>query len=118
MSEAVRRCLVLLVAIAIIGGQSFQLARASEAGIVVAGMPCSMSMPAHAADGHSKPVAPCKTMTGDCMKQMGCVADVALPARFAAACCTLHYTHVAYWSAGTGLGGLVREPDPFPPRTI
>lgn len=114
MVKVLHRFLVVLVAFAIVGGMT---ARSSEYGMVAVGMPCDMMMPAPAADGHATPMAPCKTMTGDCLKQIGCVADIALPARFASLEVVTHRTSVDYWSAWSNHAGLVREPEPLPPRT-
>ncbi len=117
MPKALRRFLVVLVAFAIIGGTPSQLARSAEYGMVAIGMPCDMMMSGQAADGHAKPMAPCKTMTVDCIKQIGCVADIALPARFASLEVVAHHTSVDYWAAWSKLASLVREPEPLPPRT-
>lgn len=116
MLRAMRRFLVVLIAFAIIGGTSSQLARSAEYTMVAVGMPCDM-MSAQADDGHSEPIAPCKTMTVDCLKQLGCVADTALPARFASLAVIAHPVSVDYWATWSNLAGLVREPEPLPPRT-
>lgn len=116
MPKAWRHFLVVLVAFAIVGGMTSQLARSAEYGMVAIGMPCDM-MSAQAADDHAKPMGPCKTMTVDCIKQIGCVADVALPARFACLEVVAHHTSVDYWAAWSNLAGFVREPEPLPPRT-
>jgi hypothetical protein len=48
--------------------------------MTMSGMPCDMMMMSAAGADHGKPMAPCKGMTPDCIKQMGCVTDVAVPA--------------------------------------
>ena len=48
--------------------------------MVMGDMPCDMAMPMADA-GHGAPMAPCKGLTPECIKQMGCVANVALPIR-------------------------------------
>ena len=118
MLRAMRRFLVVFIAFAIIGGTTSQLAKSAEYSVVAIGIPCDMMMPAHPEDGHSAPLAPCKTMTVDCLKQLSCVADIALPARFAFLEVVAHHTSVDYWSAWSNLAGLVRQPEPLPPRTI
>jgi hypothetical protein len=110
--------MLALIAFAIVGGTTVQLAQSSQyaAPMAIAGMPCDMMMPMAEA-GHGGPMAPCKGMTPDCIKQMGCVVDVALPARLASTDVTVLLSTVAYWSAWSEMAGLVREPDPLPPRT-
>ncbi len=61
---------------------------------------------------------PCKGMTPDCIKQMGCVTDAALPARLVSTAFAAHFTVVDYWSALAELTDLVRTPEPLPPRTV
>ncbi len=116
MVQRLRQLLVLLIAFAFIGGTSSQLAR-SATPIVMAGMPCDMMMP-HAGMQDGKPMPPCKGMTPDCIKQMGCVADAALPARTVSLDIAAQFSNVDYWSAWLKLADFVREPEPLPPRTI
>ncbi len=117
MLKALRRFLVVLVAFAVIGGTMSQLAWSAEYSMVAVGTPCDMMMPAQADDGHSAPMAPCKMMGVNCLKQLGCVADTALPARFASLDAVAHHTSVNYWATWSNLAGVVREPEPLPPRT-
>jgi hypothetical protein len=68
--------------------------------------------------GHGGPMAPCKGMTPDCIKQMGCcVVDYALPARLESTDLVVPLSTVAYWAAWSQMAGLSREPEPLPPRT-
>jgi hypothetical protein len=111
--------MLALIAFAIVGGTTVQLAQSSQyaAPMAMAGMPCGMMM-SMADAGHGEPMVPCKGMTPDCIKQMGCiVVDVALPARLASTDVTVALSTVAYWSAWSEMAGLAREPEPFPPRT-
>jgi hypothetical protein len=119
MLKVAHRLLLVLIAFAIVGGTTMQLAQSAQsiAPMTMAGMPCDMMMPAAAAD-HGKPMAPCKGMTPDCIKQMGCVTDIALPARFVSHAFAAHFTTVDYWSALSKLATLVCTPEPLPPRTI
>jgi hypothetical protein len=119
MLKAVRHILVLLIAFAIVGGTTSELARSAQytAPMTMAGMPCDMAMPA-SASGDTKPMPPCKGMTPDCIKLMGCVTVTALPARFLTHEMTVQYSTVAYWKASSKLAGLDHEPEPLPPRTI
>jgi hypothetical protein len=120
MLKAVRHFLVLLIAFAIVGGTTSELARSAQyvvAPMTMAGMPCDMAMPA-AASGDTKPMPPCKGMTPDCIKLMGCVTVTALPARFRIHEITVQYSAVDYWTVSSELASLDHEPEPLPPRTI
>ena len=118
MLTVARRFLLMLVAFALVGGTTMQLARSAQYGamMVTAGVPCDMAMPAPAAE-KTKPMMPCKGITPDCIKQMGCAATAALPARLSSSGFAAHYSPVIYWTASSRLDGLAREPEPFPPRT-
>jgi hypothetical protein len=118
MLRILRRLLCVLIAFAIIG-ETTQLAQSAQyaAPMTMAGMPCDMVMPTADAD-HGKPMAPCKGMTPDCVKMMGCVADVAFPARLMSHEFAAHFTKVDYWSASSAMAALVHTPEPLPPRTI
>lgn len=118
MVTRMRQLLLVLIAFAFVGGTSSQLARAAEyaAPMAMAGMPCDMMMsPAGMHD--EKPMPPCKGMTPDCIKQMGCVTDAALPARAVNLDIAVHFSEVDYWSAWSRLADFIREPEPLPPRT-
>ena len=119
MIRVLRQLLFVLIAFAIVGGTTTQLAQSAQyvEPMTMAGMPCDMMMSAAGAD-HGKPMAPCKSMTPDCIKQMGCVTDVALPARLVNDAFVAHFTTVDYWSALSKLAELSRPPEPLPPRTI
>ena len=119
MVHRLRQILLVLIAFAFIGGTSSQLAHSAEyaAPMMTAGMPCDMMM-SHAGMPDEKPLPPCKGMTPDCIKQMGCVTDAALPARTVNLDIAVHFSNVDYWSAWSTLADFVREPEPLPPRTI
>lgn len=119
MVQRLRQLLLVLIAFALIGGPSSQFARSAEvaAPLAVTGMPCDMMMP-HAGMNNNKPMPPCKGMTSDCIKQMGCVTDAALPVRTVNLDIAAHFSDVDYWSAWSRLADFVREPEPLPPRTI
>src|ERR1700722_12179734 len=93
MLKVVRRFLILLIAFAVVGGTTTELARSAQYGapMTMAGMPCDMAMPA---SGDTKPMPPCKGMTPDCIKLMGCVTVTALPARFPTHRMTVRYSMV------------------------
>jgi hypothetical protein len=119
MIRVLRHLLLVLIAFAIVGGTTAQLAQSAQyaAPMTMAGMPCDMVMPATGAD-HGKPMAPCKGMTPDCIKVMGCVTDVALPARLMSHEFAAQFTTVDYWTAVPALADRVSTPEPLPPRTI
>ncbi len=119
MLRVAHRLLLVLIAFAIVGGTTVQLARSAEplAPMTMAGLPCGMMM-SMAGSEHGKPMMPCKGMTPDCLKQMGCVTDVALPARLVESGFAAHFTPVDYWPTSSELANLISTPEPLPPRTI
>ncbi len=119
MLRVIRHLLFVLIAFALAGGTTSGLAHAAQyaAPMTMAGMPCDMMMPAAGA-GHGKPMAPCKGMTPDCIKVIGCVADVALPVRLVSLAFAGQFTAVKYWTALSRLADRVSTPEPLPPRTI
>jgi hypothetical protein len=116
MLRIVRHALFVLIAFAIIGGGSAEFARSAQydAGMVSTGVPCNLGT---SASGESKPMAPCKGMTSDCIKQMGCSTVSVLPARFLTHDSTVRYSAVDYWTSFSELASLERRPEPLPPRT-
>jgi len=118
MLRFAHRLVLALIAFAIVGGTTVQLAQSSQyvAPTTMADVPCDMMM-SMAGAGHGQPMAPCKGLTPDCVKQMGCVVDVALPARLASTDVTVPLSTVAYWSAWSAMAGLIHAPEPLPPRT-
>jgi hypothetical protein len=118
MLRFVHRFMLVLIAFAIVGGTSVQLAQSAQyvAPVTMAGMPCDMMMPMADA-GHGKPMLPCKGLTPDCIKQMGCLVAVALPARPAGTEFAVPFSMVDYWPAWSAMAGADRTPEPLPPRT-
>lgn len=126
MLKGLRHLMLLLVAFALVSGTTTGFARASQsvAPMAMDGMPCTMAKPAPVSEtmpasmsGDAKPMTPCKGMTHDCVKQMGCVAVSALPARFVVHETAVRYGVVNYPIFSAKLAGLDHQPDPFPPRT-
>ena len=113
-----RRILFLLVAFAVLGVTTAEAARpvafADMSGD--SAMPCDMTMPAEMTGGMDAP-SPCKGMTPDCIKMMGCVTISALPAHFVSAESAVEYRTVIYWTADPELAGQTPAPEPQPPRT-
>lgn len=120
MFRALRQFLLVVIAFAIVGGTTAQFAQSAQydGPMTMAGVPCDMMMPATTVADHGKPMMPCRGMTPDCIKQMGCITDAGLPARLASHEIVVHFSAVDYWTAWSKLAGLVREPEPIPPRTI
>lgn len=118
MITTLRQFVLVLSALAFIGGASSKIASSAEyaAPAMHAGAPCGMSA-WHVSKSHEAPAPPCKGMTADCMKQMGCVADAALPAPTTTADIAARFSLVGYWSAGRHFAGFVRPPEALPPRT-
>lgn len=118
MLRIVHRVLLGLLVFAVIGAPSLRLAQAARYSVLttMVDMPCDAMTPM-TGTGHSLPKMPCKGLTPDCIKQMGCVADVALPIRLTAAPGTFVFSPVAYWATGFKMAGLAREPEDSPPRT-
>jgi len=119
MVKAAYRFLLALIVFAVIGGPMVHLAQpaaASMSATAMADVPCDMAMPMADA-GHGAPMAPCKGLTPECIKQMGCVANVALPIRLVDAEAVFTFSPVTYWSARSSMAGVAREPEPLPPRT-
>jgi hypothetical protein len=98
MVHRLRQFLLVLIAFAFIGGTSSQLARSAEyaAPMMMAGMPCDIMM-SHAGMRDGKPMPPCKGMTADCINQMGCVTDAALPARSVSLDIAVNLSEADYW---------------------
>jgi hypothetical protein len=119
MRQLLRQILFALIAFAMVGGTTTQLARAaaSVAPMTMAGVPCDMSMPTAGAERGS-PMVPCKGMTPDCIKQMGCVADTGLPVRVASHASAARFSAVEYWDIRSEVTGFIYAPEPLPPRTI
>lgn len=119
MYKAFRHILLLLVAVAIVGGTTTELARSAQFGLTAsaAGMPCDdMTMPTSAA-GDAQPMQPCKGMTPDCIKLMGCVTATVLPPHSLTHQSTVRYSAIVYWTPVSELASSDLEPEPLPPRT-
>lgn len=118
MLKVLRHILLVLIAFAFVGGTPMEFAWAAQhvGPMAMDGMPCSMGMPA-SASGDTKPMAPCKGMTPDCPKMLGCATTSALPAGFATHVFVVEYSVVGYPIFSSKLDSLDHKPDPFPPRT-
>jgi hypothetical protein len=118
MSRFLRQILLLLVAFALVGGMTNELARAApDCAAMAAAVPCDMAMSASAA-GDTKPMHPDKGAIPGCMKQIGCTTISVLPVRLQAQQVIERYSPIDYWMPMTELAGLDHQPEPLPPRTI
>ena len=115
MKAVLRRVLTFIAVFALLGGTMGQSVPAVSYGMAV-GMPCDMTAMATPSGGAHSPI-PCKAMTPDCLRHMGCATSPALPAPLLADSGHNRYRSVAYWTALPKLASLVREPEPLPPRT-
>jgi hypothetical protein len=118
MPQFLRQFLFALIGFAIVGGTTTQLARSAAfvAPVTMSGVPCDMTAPAAGAE-HGKPMTPCKNMTPDCIKQIGCVVDTGLPVRLVSHEAAARFSAVDYWNARSDATGLSCTPEPLPPRT-
>jgi hypothetical protein len=73
-----------------------------------------MAMKDHATPAPMKQV-PCKGISLDCAKQVGCISSPALPAPSTALGTPTVYGRAAYWPPATSRIGLSVKPDLFPP---
>ena len=76
-----------------------------------------MAMKDHAAPGPMKQV-PCKGISLDCAKQVGCISSPALPAPSTALGSPTAYGRVAYCSHLASRSGRSIKPDLFPPIAL
>ena len=119
MLRYAQRFLLVFIVFALVGAPSVQLAQSADytAPITMADMPCDQMMPA-ADTGQGMPMTPCKGLTPDCLKQMGCIVNVAMPTGLVGIKTALSFAKVDYWSALAQPAGVASQPDPQPPRTI
>ncbi len=117
MLHTLRHILLVLVAIALVGGTAAESARAASHGpmMLMNGIPCDMQMPVSDLD-HSKPMAPCKGMTHDCINMAGCVTTSALPAQFVTQEFPIFQRVRAVWADVFDRTSLYRQPELLPPR--
>ena len=120
MTRFLHHVFLVLIGFAIIGGTSVQLAHAAmmEPQSAMAGMPCDMAGMPMTDAGSGKPMVPCKGLTPDCIKQIGCVVDIAIVARLVAFDMRVWFAPLEYWQTRFILFGTDRTPDLMPPRTI
>jgi hypothetical protein len=112
-----RHILILLIVIASLGGAV--QAQPSLQSADGAGEMAAMDMVCDQMTGmDAVRDMPCKGITPECVKQMGCVTIPALAERFAANIVSVSYTRVVYALQTSDAEGLSHKPDLLPPRAI
>jgi hypothetical protein len=115
-----RGLLVAVTVLAFLGGTTVQAMPLLTANGMAAkaGVPCehmaAMGQSGSAVPGHN---APCKGITPDCVKRMGCIGIPSLPVRAGVLVTPVSYVTITYWPPRETLGGLSLKPDLFPPIT-
>lgn len=111
---------VVVTVLAFLGGTTLQampLTGLPEISVkpptMTADMPCDQ-MQNIAGANNSSDHMPCKGITPDCIKQMGCIGVSSLP-RAAAFATPVTYATVDYWAPLLRLDGLSHKPALFPP---
>jgi hypothetical protein len=117
-----RRLLIVLTGLAFLVGAAVQAMPPAEfmapacmgAANTATGDCCAnMAMKDHATPAPMK--QPCKGISLDCAKELGCMSSPALPASSSALASPTVYGRAAYWPPLTSRAGLSIKPDLFPP---
>jgi hypothetical protein len=126
MLKITHRLLLVIVAFALVGGTSVQLDQSARfaASMASAGSPCDMmtSMAdattgqTMADDGQGDPMAPCKGLTPECIKQMGCITNPGFPTRLTITGFMVRSIQVSYSFFRSAMAGLDRIPEVRPKR--
>lgn len=122
MLRFLHRLLLAVTAFAFLGEATLQAMPVADTQVktsgadmaMAAGMPCEHM---DAMKGAGAPLLPCKGMTADCIKQMGCIGCPDLPQANVLAT-PVAYATVAYRYFQQTSGGLSLKPDLFPPIAI
>ena len=122
MLRFLHRFLLAITAFAFLGGATLQAMPVADTQVktsgadmaMAAGMPCEHM---DAMKGAGMPLLPCKGMTPDCIKQMGCIGFPDLPQASVLAT-PVAYAVVDYRHLQQPSVGLSRKPDLFPPIAI
>lgn len=122
MLRILRRLLIVITALAFMGGATLQAMPVADAQLktsdthmtTATGMPCE-----HMAimKGAGAPILPCKGITSDCIKQMGCIGFPDSP-QASVLTAPITYAVVDYRYFQQTSAGLSRKPDLFPPIAI
>jgi hypothetical protein len=121
MLKFARRLLIVVTGLAFLGGATLQIMPVAEAQTMPSSgtttqtqLPCdpmvAMTQAANPAGG----TVPCRGITPDCIKQMGCIGVAnLLPAEGLAT--PIVYAAIIYWPVRQLLDGVAHEPDLLPP---
>jgi hypothetical protein len=121
-----RRLLIVLTGLAFLVGVAaeamprpeFMASTCMDTAQTTTGDCCAkMAMNDHGTPASMKQV-PCKGISLDCAKQLGCISLPALPAPSNALTSPTVYGHVVYWSLLASRAGLTLKPDLFPPIAL
>ena len=119
MRRFLHHVFLVLIGFAMLGGTSVQLAYSAmmQPPSAMAGMPCDMAEMPMSDAGSENPMSPCKGLTPDCIKQMGCIVAIAISVRLMAFDMNVSSATVRYLQAHSILLGTDGTPDLMPPRT-
>ncbi|HEX2942215.1 MAG TPA: hypothetical protein VHO91_14295 [Rhodopila sp.] len=122
MLRFLHRLLLVVTAFAFLGGATLQAMPVADAQVQTSGASMAMAagMPCEHMDtmkGAGAPLQPCKGMTPDCIKQMGCIGFPDLPQAGVLAT-PVAYVVMDYRQLRQTSVGLFRKPDLDPPIAI
>lgn len=119
MFRLLHRLLVALTAFAFFGGgilQAMPVENGQGSHTMQVGMPCDQ-MTGMMQSPKSGTEMPCKGITPECIKQMGCIGFPSLPATHQLST-SVTYAVVSYHLLQQSVQGVSPEPDLFPPIAI
>jgi hypothetical protein len=124
MCGLIRQLLIVVTAVAFVGGATLQIMPVAEVQTAQApgtgtqaNLPCDQMAAMVQVPGLAGETMPCKGITPDCIKQMGCIGVPTLvPADGLAT--PVVYTAIIYWPGRQLLDGVSHEPDLLPPINL
>ena len=119
MSRFLHRLLMVLTAFAFLSGATLQAMPVDNAQIgpaTQANMPCDQ-MAGMMQNAHPGGQAPCKGVTPECIKQMGCIGIPSLPSGHTLST-PVNYATIRYSQPQQRLQSVSLEPDLFPPIAV
>lgn len=119
----VHRLLILATALAFLGGATLQAMPVAsvqevQADATQASLPCEHMAAMTQASEPTNESQPCKGVTPDCIKQMGCIGVPNLLPASEAVATLVEYATITYWSPRLMLDGVSHQPDLFPPIAL
>ena len=119
MVRILHHLLVVLTALAFLGGATLQampVEKAQTMPVMQANMPCDQ-MAGMMQNAHPGGQAPCKGVTPECIKQMGCIGIPSLPSGHTLST-PVNYATIRYSQPQQRLQSVSLEPDLFPPIAV